>query len=140
MFESWQQQLLADARHAILGTVAADGRAHLVPVCYALDAGAIVIAIDEKPKSGSPLARLRNIARDARVTLLIERYDDDWTELAWLRIDGRATVLDTGGERPRALLALRERYPQYGDMRLEALPLIVVEIEASRAWRWQPPD
>lgn len=139
MFGPWQKELLRTARHAILGTVANDGRAHLVPVCYALDAGAIVIAIDEKPKRGTPLVRLRNIARDPRVSLLIERYDDDWTELAWLRIDGRATVLPEGGGRPEALLALRERYPQYGDMRLEGLPLIVVEIEAQRSWRWRPP-
>lgn len=73
----------------------------------------IAISIDEKPK-GDPraIARLRNIARDPRVTLLVDRYDDaHWERLAWVRLHGRAEVFDSGGEWPEALLSLRETSP-----------------------------
>jgi len=119
-----------------LGTIASDGRPRLVPACYAVAGPAVVIAVDEKPKRGGRLARLRDIARDPRVTLLVDRYEDDWTRLAWVRIEGRASVLERGDEHPAALEALRARYPQYREMRLEALPLITVTPERVVGWRW----
>jgi hypothetical protein len=45
-------------------------------------------------------------------------------------------VLDRGAAHPAALAALRGRYPQYGEMDLEALPLIVIEPQRLVAWRW----
>ena len=83
----------------------------------------LVIAIDEKPKAGLRLARLRNIERDPRVSLLADRYDEDWTQLAWVRVEGNAEILERGGADPAALAALRDRYPQYRDMDLEPRPL-----------------
>ncbi|MCC7088944.1 MAG: TIGR03668 family PPOX class F420-dependent oxidoreductase [Chloroflexi bacterium] len=136
MFERWQVALLQECRVARLGTIAPDGRPRLVPVCYAVSGGAMVVAVDEKPKRGGRLARLRDIARDPRVTLLVDRYEDDWTRLAWLRIEGRAAVLERGAGHPAGLEALRARYSQYGEMGLEALPLIVVTPERVVGWRW----
>ena len=136
MFDDWQHALLEDERTATLATIAADGRPHLVPVCFALEAGAIVIAIDEKPKRGGELARLRNLARDPRASLLVQHYADDWTELAWVRCEGRGAVLPRGDERPGALTALRGRYPRYATMELERLPLIVMGVERVVSWRW----
>lgn len=137
VFNAWQRELLEQCRVARLGTIAADGRPHLVPVCYALVGEAIAIAIDEKPKQHTRLARLRNIGRDPRVTLLVDRYSDDWTELAWLRVDGRAEVIERGSTWPEALAALRARYLPYRVMNLEGLPLIVVRGERLAEWRWQ---
>jgi PPOX class probable F420-dependent enzyme len=131
----WEWALLEECRVARLGTIAKDGRPHVVPVVYAMVDEGIVIAIDEKPKATTRLARLRNIERDARVTLLFDRYDDDWAGLAWLRIDGAAEVLDRGEAHPDALSALRERYPQHRDMALEESPLIVVFPERVVSWR-----
>ena len=136
VLEDWQVALLEQERTATLGTIAHDGRAHLVPVCFAFEAGAIVIAIDEKPKRGAQLARLRNLARDARASVLVHHYDEDWTELAWVRCEGKAEVLARGELRPAALAALRARYPWYTSMALEGLPLIVAEIERAVSWRW----
>ena len=136
-FEPWQHQLLNELRVGRLATVSADGRPHLVPVCYALDGGAVVIAVDEKPKRSTDLVRVRNIQRDPRVTLLFDRYDDDWTRLAWVRVDGLARALQHGAEQPAALMALRERYPQYRSMGLEERPLIVIAPEQIHGWRWQ---
>jgi PPOX class probable F420-dependent enzyme len=133
---TWQRALLEELRVGHLATVSADGRPHLVPVCYALLGEEIVIAVDEKPKRSGKLQRLRNIARDPRATLLVDRYDDDWQRLAWVRIDGVASIVAQGGALPAAIAALRARYRPYGSMPLEALPLIVIAVERIAAWRW----
>ncbi|MBI5948515.1 MAG: TIGR03668 family PPOX class F420-dependent oxidoreductase [Chloroflexi bacterium] len=134
--EAWQAELLDECRVARLGTIAADGRPRLVPVCYALVDGEIVIAVDEKPKRGGKLARVRDIERDPRATLLVDRYDEDWVRLAWVRFDCRATVEPAGDRLPGALVALRARYPQYAAMALEGLPVIVLLPEGVVGWRW----
>jgi PPOX class probable F420-dependent enzyme len=139
MFTPWELELIELCRVVRLGTVARDGKPHLVPACFALLEGRIVIAIDEKPKRAGELARVRNIGRDPRVTLLFDRYDDaDWSRLAWVRVDGEARVLPRGDELPAALVALRMRYPQYRSMALEGLPLIVAEAVRVVSWRSTP--
>ena len=135
-WQDWELSLLRETRVARLGTIAADGRAHLVPVCFVLHEAAVFIAVDEKPKRGTDLARLRNIERDPRVSLLVDRYDDDWTQLAWVRVEGRAEVVARGEARPGALAALRERYAQYREMQLEELSLIRIVPERVVSWRW----
>jgi PPOX class probable F420-dependent enzyme len=134
---AWEADLLAASRVARLGTIQADGSPHLVPVCYAVHNGSIYIAIDEKPKTAHELARLRNLRRDSRATLLVDRYDDDdWTQLAWVRLDCAATIYDHGGDHAEALVALRARYEQYSDMDLESLPLIELRMKRVVSWRW----
>lgn len=120
-----------------LATAEASGAPHIVPVCYALSDGARVhIAIDEKPKRGDPrrLKRLRNIASDPRVMLLVDRYDEDWSRLAWVALRGRAEILEGGGEHVAALAALRARYEPYRAMNLEALPVIAIRVLSVASW------
>lgn len=138
-FQQWQLALIDELRVARLATVTHDGAPHLVPVCYAPVEDRFVVAIDEKPKRGTPLARLRNIEHEPRVSLLFDRYDDDWMRLAWVRIDGVASVLESGAGNPEALAALRARYAQYAAMALETLPLIVIEPHKIAGWRWTQP-
>jgi PPOX class probable F420-dependent enzyme len=136
--------LLTDARRAVLATIAPDGRARLVPVCYVVDADRELLysPLDEKPKrSQDPLAlaRVRDIDRDPRVTLLVDRWDEDWTRLAWLRLDGRAALFrasDPG--HTNVIAALRGRYPQYERQRLEERPMIEIAVE--RVARWSLSD
>jgi PPOX class probable F420-dependent enzyme len=138
VFERWQETLLASARVARLGTIAQSGEPHLVPVCFAQVDGDFAIAIDEKPKrQDRPLARTRNIERDPRVTLLVDYYEDaDWSKLAWIRINGEASILPRGEAWPAALSELRGRYEQYDGMRLEELPLIRIHPSRVTGWRW----
>ena len=132
----WETEFTDSCRVAHLGTIAADGRTHIVPVCFAQVEAEFVIAIDGKPKSGGKLARIANIERDPRCSLLWDRYDDNWTQLAWVRADGEARVLQRGAEMPEALAALRSRYGQYEEMQLEERPLIVFLPSKIVTWRW----
>jgi PPOX class probable F420-dependent enzyme len=142
-----QRAFLASARRAVLATIATDGRARLVPICFVLIGDGpttIYTPIDDKPKrSGDPfaLARVRDIAADPRVTVIVDRWDEDWTRLAWLRVEGQATVLDgasPSADHESAVAALRAKYPQYTTHRLDTRPLIRVTVE--RVIGWGPPE
>ena len=105
--------LLAKARVARLATVRPDGAPHVVPVCFALAGGTVYTAVDAKPKRTPDLARLANIAAEPRVALLADHYEDDWTRLWWVRLDGIARTVTDGRERAAAVTALAAAYPQY---------------------------
>ncbi|MFI2363154.1 TIGR03668 family PPOX class F420-dependent oxidoreductase [Promicromonospora sp. NPDC019610] len=133
----------AAARHAHLATADADGVPQLVPVTFALIGAAegplpgaaaeIVVAVDHKPKTTRDLKRLRNIAENPRVALLADRYDDDWTQLWWVRADGVAAVEHDGAPREAALDALAVRYPQYRERRPDG-PVIRVRVTRWSGW------
>ena len=107
-------ELVRDAPRAVLGTIDAEGRSHLVPIVFAVLAdGRIVTAVDDKPKTTRDLKRLRNIARDPRVTVLVDEYDEDWSRLWWVRVSGEATV--TEDSPAGALDALVGKYDAYRD-------------------------
>jgi len=134
----WALDLLGQARVGRLGTADAAGRPLVVPVCFAFDGARLFSAIDAKPKRTRALRRLRNIAENPHVALLVDEYDEDWTRLRWVSIEGRADVLAAGAARARALRLLVAKYPQYGAMDLErtAGPVIEVTPERVLAWRF----
>jgi PPOX class probable F420-dependent enzyme len=132
-----QASFISGARTATLGTIAEDGRPRLVPICFVLGGDVLFTPIDEKPKQTADprsLARIRDIERRADVTVLIDRWDEDWHHLAWLRIDGRADLAEDPAERAHAIAALRAKYPQYAAHDLEHRPLIRIAIERVRSW------
>ena len=111
----------------------------MVPVVFAETEGRVWIPIDGKPKSSGQLARISNIERDPRVTVLLDHYSDNWTELWWLRIEGTATVRlgeSFGEQETRAAARLREKYDQYRTTRpfSDEPTLIRIEIERMRSW------
>jgi PPOX class probable F420-dependent enzyme len=125
------------ARVARLGTVDAEGRPHLVPICFALDGDLLYSAVDEKPKRTKRLKRLENIRLHPAVTVLIDHYEEDWSSLWWVRLRGEARVLDDDAESRRALLLLAEKYTQY---RREppSGPVIKLEIREWLGWSAEP--
>ena len=130
------RRFVESMRVARLATADASGAPHVVPVCYALAGDNLYVTIDEKPKRTGVRAmkRLRNIDENPNVAVVVDRYDDDWSRLAWVMLRGRAEILDDGDEHDRAQAALRERYPQYRAMRLEPLPVIALRIGRVNAW------
>jgi PPOX class probable F420-dependent enzyme len=128
----------ARARVARLATVDADGRPHVVPIVFVVAGDDVWSAVDRKPKSTRALKRLANIDANPSVSLLVDHYDDDWTQLWWVRADGEAGIVDAGTpEAQEALDALAAKYPQYASARPTG-PLIHVAVARWRGWQHTP--
>ncbi|MDP6863379.1 MAG: TIGR03668 family PPOX class F420-dependent oxidoreductase [Acidimicrobiales bacterium] len=135
MNESELLELLGDARVATLATIRNDGRVDLVPITFAFNDQVVVTAIDHKKKSTTELKRLDNIRQFPEVTLLADHYDDqDWTQLWWVRVRGRAKVHQSGNDYELALDLLSDRYPQYAEKRPKG-PAIVIERTEVTGWK-----
>ncbi len=126
-------RLLRSSRSATLGTVDERGRPHLVPIVFAYHDGRLYTAVDHKPKSSYRLKRLRNIAANPHVSVLVDHYDDDWTRLWWIRIDGPARLVDSGARFQSALALLAGKYEPYAAQPPPG-PVIEVRVENIRAW------
>ncbi|MFD3999886.1 MULTISPECIES: TIGR03668 family PPOX class F420-dependent oxidoreductase [Streptomyces] len=132
MTERQCREAFARGRVLRLGTVDSGGQPHLVPATYALAGDAVVIAVDHKPKSTSNLKRLRNVAENPAVTLLVDHYDDDWDQLWWVRADGEAEVLES--EHAQELVdPLVDKYVQYRAHR-PAGPVIKIRVNRWSGW------
>lgn len=126
------------ARVARLATVAPGGLPHLVPVVFAVaaDNGDVVYtAVDAKPKTTRRLRRLANIDSNPLVSLLVDHYADDWTQLWWVRVDGVATVHTDGDALELGRLLLRAKYPQYQSVSLDG-PVIEVAVRRWSSWHY----
>ena len=117
------------------GRAAGDGRrgrapATCVPICFALDGDTLYTAVDEKPKSTRALRRLDNIRANPWVEVVVDHYEEDWSRLEWIRLRGRARVVE---RHDRALELLQAKYQQYRE-RPPRGPFVIVEIESRTAW------
>jgi PPOX class probable F420-dependent enzyme len=124
---------LTAARVARLATTDPDGRPHLVPIVFALEGDTLYSAVDRKPKRSSTLRRIENARLRPDVTILVDHYEDDWSRLWWIRLRGRARVLDDGEERDRALSLLARKYPQYVREPPDG-PVLAVDVSDVREW------
>jgi PPOX class probable F420-dependent enzyme len=131
-----ERQFLSAQRIGHLATADKGGIPHVVPVCFAISDETLYVAIDAKPKRDPdrPLKRLRNIAENANVAIVVDRYDEDWTRLGWVMMRGRAEILAGGREHDSAQALLRSRYPQYKAMRIAHLPVIAVRVKRTTSW------
>ena len=136
MFSERERRFLAQQRIAHLATADRGAVPHVVPVCFAVSADTLYITIDEKPKRRPPTAlkRLKNIAENPAVAVIVDRYDEDWTRLGWVMLRGRAEILREGQEHQDAQDLLRARYPQLAAMQIATYPVIAVRIERTRSW------
>lgn len=130
----WERDLLAAARVARLGLLDHDGAPRVLPVTFAIAGGLVWTAIDHKRKrAGTEPARLRYLRERPRVALTADRYDDDWSRLAWVQALGAAGVREAAGE-PAAVAALVAKYEPYA-ARPPAGPLIAIAVERVVSWR-----
>jgi PPOX class probable F420-dependent enzyme len=113
-------------------------RPSVVPVCFVLLDETIYQAIDAKPKSVAPsrLRRVRNVRTNARATLLIDEYFENWRRLWWVMLHGRARIVDRGPEQQRAIAALRRKYPQYRTTTPLASTALVIALDIRRLRQW----
>jgi PPOX class probable F420-dependent enzyme len=129
-------RLIRSARVAHLATAGASGMPHVVPICFVFDGKNFYSPIDEKPKRTAPqkLKRLRNIAENPHISLVIDRYDENWSKLAYVLVFGQARVLLSGVKHRKAVVLLRRKYPQYRSMAIDRRPLIAIRPKRLTSW------
>lgn len=133
----------AAARTAVLASIAPDGLPRLVPVCHVCLDGEIYFAVDDaKPKTTRRLARLADLRRDPRVSLLASHYAEDWNALWWVRVTGIARVLAESEPVDAALAggaldALAGKYPPYRAARPPG-PVVAVHPDRVLGWAARP--
>jgi PPOX class probable F420-dependent enzyme len=117
-----------------------DGTPHVVPFVFALiEAGGVLRlywAVDRKPKASSRLQRIDNIRANPAVEVVIDRYDDDWDRLWWVRLSGTGRVVTSQDERATALDALAAKYPEYSTQPPDG-DVVAIDIRSVSSW---PPD
>jgi len=131
--EEAMRRRVAEARVGRLATVTPSGLPHIVPCCFVLEGDTVYSAVDHKPKSTFDLVRLENLRATGVVSLLVDHYDEDWSRLWWVRLDGTGRVEEGGDTRERALGLLAAKYEQYRQQ-IPAGPAVVIEVTTWRAW------
>ena len=105
---------LGQARVARLATAGLDGVVRLVPICFVVVDGWVAGAVDHKPKRTGQLRRLDDMESTGHATALVDHYDEDWSQLWWVRVHGRAVVHRSHDDVTTAVVAaLAAKYPQY---------------------------
>jgi len=136
-FSAAARDLLASARVAHLATSDQYARPHVVPIVFVWTGDVLYTPLDRKPKRDDDwhaLRRVRNIETNGRVAIVVDRYDEDWSHLAWVMVEGVATILESGEERDAAAALLVAKYAQYETLPLEGRPIVRVEVERSSEW------
>jgi PPOX class probable F420-dependent enzyme len=136
--EAAVRDFLTFARIGHLATADAAGVPHNVPLCFWFDGAHFYFAIDEKPKRGRAMAlrRMRNIAANPNVALVVDHYEEHWSNLAYVLVHGHAGVVDDHEEYLLALRSLRDKYPQYRAMALSIEHNPIVRIDPTRVHVW----
>ena len=131
-----QKDFLSAGRVAHLATTDASGHPLVVPICYAFEDADVYSSIDAKPKRIAPLLleRVRNIRENSYVSIVVDRYEEDWSRLAYLLIRGRAKILTRGPRHKKGVHLLRMKYPQYQEMAIEERPIIHVAVDHAKSW------
>jgi PPOX class probable F420-dependent enzyme len=142
-----QRAFVAAARRATLATLGPSGRPRLVPICLVLGSDAadgrprLYSPLDEKPKQTADprdLGRVRDLLVLPEATLLVDRWSEDWSRLGWLRLDCRGELMEPEprevAEHAAAVAALRAKYPQYEDHRIDGRPILRFTVDRAVAW------
>jgi PPOX class probable F420-dependent enzyme len=137
---------VTDARRAILATTDDEGRPRQVPITFVVaspsagDGLTLYSPIDEKRKRTADalaLARVRDLRARPSATVLVDRWSEDWDDLAWVRLACEGSIVDARSHpeiHADAVAGLRAKYPQYATHRLESRPLIRLDCVVARTW------
>ncbi len=136
------EEFIQRVRVARLATIDSQFIPHLVPVVFVFYGNHFYIPVDEKRKKAKPekLRRIKNIQGNPNVALLIDEYSEDWTRLAFVMIQGIASIVESGVQPDiqlqQALKELTTKYTQYqkvgiGEMCIRIKPVKVISWRSS---------
>jgi nitroimidazol reductase NimA-like FMN-containing flavoprotein (pyridoxamine 5'-phosphate oxidase superfamily) len=113
------------------GTVGKTGVPHVVPVCHVLRDGKIYFG------SGKEGRKVLNVKANPRVTVTVDLYADDWSNLKGVMVQGTARLIERG-PRFRAIRALLyKKYPQYPDeAALDESDSVIIEVTPTHVFAW----
>jgi PPOX class probable F420-dependent enzyme len=134
MAEFDAEAMFAQSPVAMLATSTPEGEPHIVPVVFAVHGDVVYTAVDAKRKSTRRLRRLSNIEANPRVSMLVDHYDDDWSQLWWVRADGQAAIHYSGEEMASGYALLRKKYVQYQRIALDG-PVVTVVVKRWSSWQ-----
>jgi len=111
----------------------------VVPICYAFDGRALYSAVDAKPKQAPPegLKRIRNLRENPRVSIVIDEYDEDWSRLRYVIIQGQADLLTDGPQFAHGVDLLVAKYAQYRTLGLPRERGLMIRVTPRRVSSWQ---
>jgi PPOX class probable F420-dependent enzyme len=134
----WARELLESEPVGHLGLLDDAGHPRVLPVTFAVVAGKLWSAVDDKPKRvpGAELARVRWLRQRPRSALTVDRYSDDWSRLAWVQAIGETAIVDIEGM-DAVLEALSARYPRYRANAPQG-PLLSLDPDRVIWWRAEP--
>jgi PPOX class probable F420-dependent enzyme len=113
--------------------VTAAGTAHVVPLCFALVADVIYSGVDHKPKRSPRLRRIANVVATGSASVLVDHFEEDWSALWWVRVDGTGRLVEDRAEADVAIAALQNKYPQY-EQHPPGYPLVAIDIQRWTSW------
>jgi PPOX class probable F420-dependent enzyme len=133
------EDFIKRARVARLATIDSEFKSYLVPVVFVFDGNHFFIPVDEKRKTAKPekLKRIRNIQDNPNVALLIDEYSEDWTKLAFVMIQGKASIASTGEGNTQvreAYKKLMTKYVQYQKVGIGEMCIIITPNKVA-SWR-----
>jgi len=137
------EEFIEKARVARLATVDNTLKPHLVPVVFVFDGNHFFIPIDHKRKSVKPqrLRRIKNLQDNSDVALLIDVYSEDWTKLAFVMIQGKASIITNrtqwNTDVKEAYNKLTSKYMQYQKIGLSEM-CIIIKPEKIVSWAANP--
>jgi PPOX class probable F420-dependent enzyme len=134
---SWAAALLDEVPVGHLGLLDEHAHPRVQPVTFVRLGDAFWCGVDETPKRrpGAELARVRRLRERPQAALTVDRYDADWTRLAWVQVLGRITIVESDAA---AINALAQRYAPYRE-RPPRGPLLRLDPERALWWRATPP-
>ena len=136
-FTETELDFLNRTRVGRLATGDAAGQPHVIPIVFATDGRRLYTPLDEKPKRVEPsqLKRVRNLLENPKVAFVVDDYDEDWTQLAWMLVKGTGKIAEKGEAHATGVRLLEEKYAQYKRMPLKDRPLIVITPSHVTSWK-----
>jgi PPOX class probable F420-dependent enzyme len=125
-----EREFLISQRVARIATITGRGNAHVVPICYAVDDRNIYFATDLESK------KIRNVALNKKVSIIVDEYSEDWSGLKGLLIYGEAEILKSGEDYGLGRDLLYKKYPQYKDFPIEEGNTAVIKVKSSKIISW----
>jgi PPOX class probable F420-dependent enzyme len=131
--DTYLKTIIDKATVARLATVDSECKPHLIPVVFVFDNNYYFIPIDEKTKRSRPenLKRVKNIQQNPKVALLIDEYNEDWRQLYFIMIQGKASIIGGKELEERVLLEkahklLADKYVQYQEIGIGEYVIMIV--------------